>query len=395
MKTIQIHGSTYDVTEFLESHPGGKQVLEPYIGHDATDAFLMMHPGNLAMAALKNLPVVDSSWGKSHLSDIQWDFRKLICDLKTLMRDPRQKIVNWIFLVTKLMHDFAIYASACACMATGRKWSGLLLLTYAHFTLKITSHYVIHRQITTNPLFMLRNLIALLVGASGKWWHLKHNIRHHSFANTIGHDTDIDIIPFIVLDPRQVLQSPLPQWSKVFIRYQHILVWPLLAFVRIWWIPLMYMNASWTERVLMTIHYIATAWIFTHVFGSVKLAMLAWVAMMMAVGFSLGIIFITNHIGNPCLTFDESKNMSVWEQVLLTTNNVTPGPFNDYISGYLDMQIEHHMFPWCPPTLIHVARDHVRKICKKHKLLYTEAGWWQSFKTIHKRLKDISESVLC
>ncbi|KAK9722390.1 hypothetical protein K7432_002694 [Basidiobolus ranarum] len=39
-----IHGKIYDLTEFLNEHPGGKKILLKYAGKDATEAFDPIHP---------------------------------------------------------------------------------------------------------------------------------------------------------------------------------------------------------------------------------------------------------------------------------------------------------------------------------------------------------------
>ncbi|KAJ3313594.1 hypothetical protein HDV04_001811 [Boothiomyces sp. JEL0838] len=36
---MTIHGKVYDVTKFLDDHPGGEEVLTELAGRDATDAF--------------------------------------------------------------------------------------------------------------------------------------------------------------------------------------------------------------------------------------------------------------------------------------------------------------------------------------------------------------------
>ncbi|PWN30690.1 putative cytochrome b5 [Jaminaea rosea] len=40
---VIVDGSVYDVTEFLEEHPGGKKILLKNCGKDASDAFWNYH----------------------------------------------------------------------------------------------------------------------------------------------------------------------------------------------------------------------------------------------------------------------------------------------------------------------------------------------------------------
>lgn len=41
---VIVHGSAYDVTEFLPEHPGGEKIILKYAGRDATAAFDPVHP---------------------------------------------------------------------------------------------------------------------------------------------------------------------------------------------------------------------------------------------------------------------------------------------------------------------------------------------------------------
>ncbi|KAG2417582.1 hypothetical protein HFD88_008801 [Aspergillus terreus] len=49
---VAIHGSVYDVTEFLASHPGGSQVILRCAGKDATEDFTSVHDAELLAQAL-------------------------------------------------------------------------------------------------------------------------------------------------------------------------------------------------------------------------------------------------------------------------------------------------------------------------------------------------------
>lgn len=41
-----IEQAVYDVTDFLESHPGGPDIILKYAGKDATTAFMQLHPSD-------------------------------------------------------------------------------------------------------------------------------------------------------------------------------------------------------------------------------------------------------------------------------------------------------------------------------------------------------------
>ena len=50
---IIVSGNVYDVTEFLDDHPGGSAIILRYAGRDATEAYEPIHP---PMALTDNLP---------------------------------------------------------------------------------------------------------------------------------------------------------------------------------------------------------------------------------------------------------------------------------------------------------------------------------------------------
>jgi len=45
-----IEGKVYNITEWLERHPGGKQILLVSAGRDCTDGFISYHPFALTKA---------------------------------------------------------------------------------------------------------------------------------------------------------------------------------------------------------------------------------------------------------------------------------------------------------------------------------------------------------
>lgn len=57
---VTINSVAYDVTDFAKVHPGGADVLEPFLGKDATDVFQAFHSKN-AYEVLRGLPTAKAS----------------------------------------------------------------------------------------------------------------------------------------------------------------------------------------------------------------------------------------------------------------------------------------------------------------------------------------------
>ncbi|KAJ3753581.1 FMN-dependent dehydrogenase-domain-containing protein [Lentinula raphanica] len=58
---IIVHGKVYDVTEFLDEHPGGSKIILKYAGRDATEAYEPIHPPNA---------IIDHLSIEKHLGDV-------------------------------------------------------------------------------------------------------------------------------------------------------------------------------------------------------------------------------------------------------------------------------------------------------------------------------------
>ncbi|KAA1470388.1 hypothetical protein DENSPDRAFT_836162 [Dentipellis sp. KUC8613] len=64
---IIVHGNVYDVTDFLDEHPGGSRIILKYAGKDATQEYDPIHPPN---AITDNLPV-EKHLGKVDMNTVE------------------------------------------------------------------------------------------------------------------------------------------------------------------------------------------------------------------------------------------------------------------------------------------------------------------------------------
>jgi fatty acid desaturase len=82
------------------------------------------------------------------------------------------------------------------------------------------------------------------------------------------------------------------------------------------------------------------------------------------------------------MSIDHDKDLSWFRTQLSTTCNVEQSFFNDWFTGHLNFQIEHHLFPTMPRHNYHMIVPHVKAMCEKHKVDY-------QCKTLSKAMGDI------
>lgn len=95
---------------------------------------------------------------------------------------------------------------------------------------------------------------------------------------------------------------------------------------------------------------------------------------------------VTNHTGSDIsLQPSHFKNKAEFyiNQISSTCNYKTGGFWNDYLHGYLNYQIEHHLFPHLPPSQYVTMQPKVKALCEKYGYLYKqESVFIRSGKTV-------------
>jgi fatty acid desaturase len=190
--------------------------------------------------------------------------------------------------------------------------------------------------------------IVLLKGASSLWWKTRHN-RHHAKTNVIGLDPDIANDPLFLVG--QKMLEARRGWR--YTPYQH----------RYWWVfgpPLVttllffYQNIKFVlprklraEKILtiafFTI-YISYFWYFSSFW---KMFGLYWTFRLIE---SQWFTWVTSMSHIPLHIEDEPEGKTEdWiTHTARTTQNQEGGWFNNWFTGHLNYQVEHHLFPSMP-----------------------------------------------
>jgi fatty acid desaturase len=76
---------------------------------------------------------------------------------------------------------------------------------------------------------------------------------------------------------------------------------------------------------------------------------------------------------------------------LYATCNVEKSLFNDWFTGHLNFQIEHHLFPTMPRHNLYKIQPQVRALCAKHRIPYKLKSLPEAFGDIVRSLKRSGE----
>ena len=290
----------------------------------------------------------------------------------------------------------ALAGTVVASVLLGDSWYQLLVAAALGIILTqfaFVAHEALHHQVLQpgpGNERLGRGIANGVIGISHSWWVSKHN-RHHANPNHRGKDPDIefDTISFV-----EESASTKTGWQAAFTRRQGYLFFPILLLegLNLHYTSLRSLIAAPRSRArtieLVTITARLTLYVALLVWLLPAAMAIAFFAVQMAVfGLYMGASFAPNHKGMPIISA-ESKLDFLRKQVL-TSRNITGGPFITFLLGGLNYQVEHHLFPSMPRPHLHKASTLVRRHCAENNLPYTEATLIESYGIVIRYLNRV------
>ncbi|CAD7699395.1 unnamed protein product [Ostreobium quekettii] len=228
------------------------------------------------------------------------------------------------------------------------------------------------------------------VGASSFMWKQQHVVGHHAYTNVDGVDPDIR-----VKDPDVRRVTHNQPWQQYQI-YQHIYLGALygllavksifvddfsaLANGHIGAVPLTRLTAEervvlWAGKVVWSLYYLVLPVVYSP-HGMLKL-MILWITAQLVTGWMLAFMFQVAHVTGDVDFFseDESNNGRVprgWAAAQVqTTADFSHGSwFWTHVSGGLNYQVVHHLFPWVCHMHYPKIAPIVLDVCKEYGVKY-------------------------
>lgn len=251
-----------------------------------------------------------------------------------------------------------------------------------------------HRAISKNML--MNELIghfshSLFIGSSFTYWKSVHN-KHHAEPNHPEMDPDTkEDNPFSLTKAKAKKRIGL---TRIITRYQSFLLLPAFFFL------------MFTKRFKSLLHVILNKkylivnllFIFAHILlffaltsyfiGFLK-AVFLYIIISMQVGFYFGFAFIPNHVGMAILS--EGEKISFLEKQVITSRNIKSGWLLNIISGGLNYQIEHHLFPNVSRKHLPKMKPIVKEFCESKGLSYRNSTLTEAWRDVISYLNEVGK----
>ncbi|XP_043728405.1 fatty acid desaturase 2-like protein FADS2B [Cervus elaphus] len=400
---LVINRKVYDVTGWADRHPGGRKVLSHYAGEDATDVFRAMHPDpDIVRLYLKPLLIgelapEEPNQERNKNSQLVEDFQELRRTLETMNLFNSNLGFFFLHLAQVLILE------ALAWVIVWHFGSGWLVTMFISCLLTVAQaqsgflqhdmgHLSIFKKSKWNHLMQIF-VMGHLKGLSAKWWNNQH-FQHHVKTNIYLKDPDINLGPFLVIGDLQPVKYGKNKIKYINYEKQHLYFCmvgvPLFmpVYINLKSILAMYRRRAWKHFFPQDIAWVSSFYIryfitfgpFYGIFGTMVLIYLVkflespWLA------------YITQMSHIPMKVSNE-ENQDWFSTQVLATCNVEQSFFNDWFTGHLNFQIEHHLFPTMPRHNYHKVAPLVKSLCAKHGLPYVNKPMLKAFGDTLRALK--------
>jgi len=394
-----IRGQVYDVTDF--EHPGGKHMLDLAVGRDATVMFESAHiRGSNAEKTLQSLAKGPAfaelekagyafdrpkeSWATPRQSELY----KVLCKRveeevlkplgKTSSSHGARGVPAWHILTVLL----AWLAGSVLFIAYPSFLSGVLLGLVLCWVGLAVQHTANHGGLVkdTRLGYLLGLLNDIAPGGSSLVWRYHHQVSHHAYCNDVALDQDVhSSFPILRLDKAQAL-SPHHQFQWLYapllfcglslsIHFQDL---KCLLDSRTFLVN--FKGTSAPEIVLaIALKAIHVAWLYilpASIHG-VQVMLLPWAAALAVGGFWLSALFIVSHNLLATKEAEEPGPQGDWARYQIETSSSWGGEVGSFLTGGLNLQIEHHLFPGMAHHLYPKVQVIVKDECQKRGIPYT------------------------
>lgn len=374
-----IHNKIYNLTDFVDKHPGGANVFANFRSgkiSDITPLVYSYHKNHSVVFEILSRYEIrcDNSLKIYCRTNYNYENYK---ELKSLVySEIHKKQLPLYWTTSETLHNiggFVLYVLIwihCALRnLTSPLWFILLsFINIGHCALVFheTSH---HTGFKNQKLNTFVSHIAVAPILTTEEWKFEHNYLHHCFTNT---DFDNDFKGHALT----FRHSPHHKYYFQH-QFQHIYAFLLFCLGGFSGQIDSIKHERWNFLLFMTILY--------------RVGVSNTLVFYFLTGFLFLLFAQLSHIQPECVI--NSSDDFLINQVTSTVNYKTENPFVRFICFGLDIQIEHHLFPNIPHSTLrqvqHIVRDYCVKMgipyVEKNDIFTTAKSYWQHLYDMGKR----------
>lgn len=414
-----VHGKTYDLTPFVEKHPGGAYIIQLGKGRDCTEMYESVHAFakggmNIPNQILAKYEVKDAEPKPKLFAWNEDGFYSVLRErVRKRFEGRNEKATTGVFIKLAVMMVLYVYAWSQACL-TGNWYWAILSGTLTEMIGFCLMHDSSHNAVSKNP----------TINYMGTWWSswmfwnnwvwLQHHCYgHHSYTGIFAKDPDVHNAELFVRKnertKKKKSQEYQPWYSWILflvLPNQHvgqILLYQLFSLVmgnRLFGVSPLIRGPDYVERDSRIVMFLSFLFhiVFPLCFQSVGTVflLLALHYTMMGISYFLNVApnhdTVNTHKNHPDLNI-----MSDWgeHQVRTTGNHSISNSWLDYaitnLWGGMNYQIEHHLFPTLNHAHYHEVSLIVQDTCKEFGIHYnTEGSWLSSLKGFYQLITYMS-----
>eukprot|EP01126_Amoeba_proteus_P041881 TRINITY_DN4521_c0_g1_i1.p1 TRINITY_DN4521_c0_g1~~TRINITY_DN4521_c0_g1_i1.p1 ORF type:complete len:412 (+),score=36.70 TRINITY_DN4521_c0_g1_i1:81-1316(+) len=404
--TTTIDGVTYDITDFMKRHPGGDNMLMLAANRDASILFHSYHRQlDVAEAVLAKLPKIGGKKQSSPIETPLW--KKLKERVNQYFKETNQSSRGNSFMLFKslvlvLLTIFTYYLSVIQGYFILCPLLGMLMAINGLSIQHDANHGAFSKNNFLNTLAGIVDDV--IVGGSSLMWRHQHVVSHHVYPNDVHRDTDTySNFPLLKLNPALEV--------KWYFQYQHyyypfIYCWLGLSYyiedVRYFVLKKYFHVPLQPLRLRDFVTFYGGKLLFTIIYFVVPIYLYGWSSVWK-------VIIPTQLVGSEFLasTFVVSHNTEEiaynydgddWaESQIRSSANWSPQSTLWWlVSGGLNFQIEHHLFP----GVCHVHYPAISKIveqtCKEFGLPYnSHPSFYNIYQSHREGLRKLGNSKPC
>lgn len=381
----KIHGKSYDLTNF--KHPGGSIPLHLINGRDGTCLFESYHPvsnRDLLRKILDKYEIEDSDIEEQKI----YDFNNFENNL--FVKELREEVYNYFKDLSiknncsiiestkinnfKIFENFILLNILCHLIYNFyfNNIIGVSFVIFFYWIFAVNNwHDCSHFSMLTNNFLenIIYRSIYIFDYINGKWL-IKHTYYHHSYTNIINLDNDLNL--YIEKTNSNNFNTKINNsiYTKFCKKYFYIKIKKIYRN----FINYIYVIKEDSKNIINIISkLIFTYSFFIYNFNRYNIFYLLFITIFQIVLISFLFLIFTqvNHIHT--VNFTNNKNFYI-HQIEASNNINTQSKILTILSGGLNCQIEHHLFPSVNSCHLQNLAKIIKPLCKKYNIKYNESN---------------------